>query len=136
MFTSRSIVDKTWRTAAMADIFTKSKLSFKAIGVLAAIDTDGKLHVCIVKDGSIGLEEMIKMSDQLKTTFKRRKINIFLDNLRLHYMREFTDLAESRKQHLIYNAIVSSQYNPIERLWALAKRAFGRDIIASCDMDS
>jgi hypothetical protein len=118
MFTSRSIVDKTWRTAAMADIFTKSKLSFKAIGV------------------SIGLEEMIKMSDQLKTTFKRRKINIFLDNLRLHYMREFTDLAESRKQHLIYNAIVSSQYNPIERLWALAKRAFGRDIIASCDMDS
>ena len=55
MFTNRSILDQTWRPSSMGDVFTKRKISFKAVGVLGAIDTEGTLHVCIVKDGSIGL---------------------------------------------------------------------------------
>ena len=66
MFTSRSILDRTWRTSEMTHIFSKGKISFKAVGVLAAIDTHGTLHALIVKDGSIGLTEMMEMEAQLK----------------------------------------------------------------------
>jgi hypothetical protein len=85
MFTSRSLIDRTWRIHDMSGLFNKRKLTFKAIGVLGVISIEGELLVCIVKDGSIGLSELIQMSDLLKRRFKRRKVNIFLDNLPLHY---------------------------------------------------
>ena len=66
MFTSRSILDRTWRTSSMGDLFTKQKISFKAIGVLAAIDTHGTPICLITKDGSIGLPEMMELTAKLK----------------------------------------------------------------------
>lgn len=40
------------------------------------------------------------------------------------------------RQHLIFNASYSSELNPIERLWALAKRIFGREVTRECDFKS
>ncbi len=37
------------------------------------------------------------------------------------------------KNDLIFNAIYSSKSNPIERLWAIAKRSFSRDCITEVD---
>ena len=39
----------------------------------------------VVKDGSIGLEELLQMSREIKERFGRKRVNVFLDNLRLHY---------------------------------------------------
>jgi len=63
-------------------------------------------------------------------------VNIFLDNLRLHYNKTFTTACAANNHRLIYNAIYSSELNPIERLWALAKRDFGRHLIADSSMTS
>ena len=63
MFTSRSLIDRTWRSSDMSGLFNKRKLTFKAIGVLGVISVEGELLVSIIKDGSIGLPELIQMSD-------------------------------------------------------------------------
>lgn len=31
---------------------------------------------------------------------------------------------------MVYNAIYSSEFNPIERLWAFSKQIFGREMVA------
>ena len=50
----------------MEELFQKSRLSFDAIGVLSVIDLDGKLIVSIVKDGSIGLFDLLEALNQIK----------------------------------------------------------------------
>ena len=59
----------------------------------------------------------------------KRKVFIFLDNLRLHHMKAVKAEARRRNQEFIFNASYSSEFNPIERLWALAKHRFSREII-------
>jgi len=59
-----------------------------------------------------------------------------LDNLKLHYNKTFTTTCATNNHHLIYNAIYSSELNPIERLWALAKRDFGRHLVADSNFKS
>jgi len=44
----------------------------------------------------------------------------------MHYNKEFKALVKSHGHELIYNASYQSPLNPIERLWAIAKRSFGR----------
>lgn len=55
MFTSRSIVDKTWQKPAIMIQIAKKKLTFNAIGVVAAINLNGTVDVLMCKEGSIGL---------------------------------------------------------------------------------
>ena len=41
--------------------------------------------------------------------------------------------ARNNKQEFIFNSAYSSVYNPIERLWAIAKRQVARDFITEAD---
>lgn len=120
----------------MEAAFEKAKLSFSAIGVLAAIDLEGKQVVCMVKDGSIGVPELIEMSKRLKSVYRRKVINLFLDNLAIHYNRAFQEACRKNGQRLIFNAAYSSPLNPIERLWSLAKRNFGRFVVGNSNLKS
>jgi transposase len=56
--------------------------------------------------------------------------------LKIHFNRDFKSRVQQNKQRLIFNASYSSEFNPIETLWALAKRQFGRKLVAECDMKS
>lgn len=58
MFTSRSIFNRSWRHAFTESLFSKARLSFKAIGVVAAINLQGQVVALIVKDGSIKVPEL------------------------------------------------------------------------------
>lgn len=104
--------------------------------MLGVIDTQGKLVSLVTRDAYIGLEELREMSSQIKRKFGRRKVYLFMDNLRLHRVKAFVELADRNGQELLYNAIYSSELNPIERLWAFAKRDFGRALIGDLDMGS
>ncbi|MFN9898890.1 MAG: transposase [bacterium] len=53
---------------------------------------------------------------------KRARTFVFLDNLVLHHTVLVREKAKSNLQELVFNASYSSPLNPIERLWALAKR--------------
>ena len=63
----------------------------------------------------------------------KRKTYVFLDNLSFHHSRVVLEQARKNKQEFILNAAYSSEYNPIERLWAIAKRQFNRDLITEAN---
>ena len=44
-------------------------------------------------------------------------------------MKNIKAEARRRNQELVFNACYSSEFNPVERLWALAKHRFSRDIV-------
>ena len=54
---------------------------------------------------------------------------MFMDNLRLHHMKIVKEYAVSHCIALRYNAAYSPEFNPIEGLWAYAKRSFSRYMI-------
>ena len=62
-----------------------------------------------------------------------RKTYVFLDNLSFHHSRVVLERARKNKQEFIFNAAYSIVYNPIERLWAIAKRQFARDLITEAN---
>ncbi len=69
----------------------------------------------------------------LRTRMKRQKTYIFLDNLQVHHTHLVRNNAEENNQVLIFNASYSSHLNPIERLWAVAKRQFIKDCVTDAD---
>ena len=89
VYTRRSIPDKTWNHPLLAKTVPKHKLTFKAISVLGGIDTEGNLVVCLVRDDSINVDDLVEMSSQLRRHYGRRKVNIFLDNLAIHRNHRF-----------------------------------------------
>lgn len=52
-----------------------------------------------------------------------------MDNLWLHKNSDLIAYAGRKNIQFVYNAIYSSEYNPIERLWAFAKKRFGREVV-------
>lgn len=117
-------------------MITKQKLAFDAISVVAVIDLQGELIAYVLKNKSIGVEELLKLSGLIREKYGRKRVNIFLDNLPLHHTKRFKSECFANNQHLIFNASYSSELNPIERLWALSKKKFGRTVMADCDFSS
>ena len=64
---------------------------------------------------------------------KKQKTYIFLENLQVHHTHLVKDNAVKNNQVLIFNASYSSHWNPIERLWAVAKRQFIKDCVTDAD---
>ena len=54
---------------------------------------------------------------------------MLVDNLSVHYTDVVTSEAKRRKIELIYNGTYSSEFNPIERLWAWSKQRFTKRCI-------
>ena len=125
-----------WARTSIEASICKKKLGFQAIGVVAAIDTEGRLVAYVTCNQMIRIEQLRDLSNQIVRKYKHRPVNIFMDNLRLHYTAAFNLIVSRNRQQILFNASCSSQLNPIERLWALAKRSFGRLIIGESDLSS
>ena len=67
---------------------------------------------------------------------KRTHTFVFFDNLTLHHTVLVREKAKSNNQELVFNASYSSHLNPIERLWALAKRQFRKDCVNGISFDN
>lgn len=55
---------------------------------------------------------------------------VFLDNLRVHYSKPVKEYCGRANIELVYNSAYSSEYNPIERLWAIAKTNFRKNLLS------
>ena len=69
----------------------------------------------------------------LRIQMYKRNTFIFLDNLRMHHTHIISKKAHENNQVLIFNAAYSSHLNPIERLWAVAKRQFIKDCVTDAN---
>ena len=134
VFTSKQIQSRVWYFKGEKNVTVpKRALGFKAIAVVAAIDRNGRVIGLTLADGSIGKHQFRYFIDSCTETRGQRTTHLFLDNLRLHHMKEIKEYAAQKSMSLWYNAAYSPQLNPIEFLWAYAKRNFKRHCIHEAD---
>ena len=87
----------------------------------------------LLREGSICTSDFVDFLRNLKSKMKGQKTFVFLDILRIHHTLMIAFKARANNQVLIFNASYSSQMNPIERLWAVAKRQFFKDCVNDVD---
>ena len=109
----------------------RKKLSFKAIAVAAAIDMNGAVIAIHLKDHSIDGVAYCQFLDKVAAHTKGAPCTMLVDNLRVHRTHAVCALAAKHKISLLYNGIYSSEYNPIERLWAWTKQRFTKRCIGN-----
>jgi transposase len=117
-------------------VVDKQKLGFRAIAVVAAIDLSGKVVALLTREKSICTDSFLEFLELLRKKMRGAKTFVFLDNLKIHHTHIIARKAESCSQVLVFNAPYSSHLNPIERLWALAKRQFIKDCVTDADFKS
>ena len=127
VFTAGQIRPKIWFLPTEQPVFVpKKKIGFKAIAVAAAIDTRGEVVAWHIQDHSIDTDAFKEFLKRLKDHIGRRKAVLLVDNLGVHRTYESTNLAQKLGIELVFNGTYSSEYNPIERLWAWSKHHFTR----------
>ena len=125
VFTSSQISTKSWFLPQSKPILIpRKKLGFKAIAVAAAINMDGNLVALHVVDHSINAYSFAEFLGKVGKYLKRRKAKMLVDNLGVHHTYIAKSAAKKAGVQLVYNGIYSSEFNPIERLWAWSKARF------------
>ena len=99
----------------------KKTLGFKAIAVAAAVDMTGKVVAHLVTDHSIDKYKFAAFLDQVNAFTRGRQCVMLVDNLSVHYTDLVKRTAQRYRISLVYNGTYSSEFNPIERLWAWSK---------------
>lgn len=54
---------------------------------------------------------------------------MILDNLKVHFVERVRDFEQSENVEFVYNSVDSSNYNPLERLFATTKRIVRKKLI-------
>ena len=125
VFSSAQVTNKVWFGRQRERVVVqKKKAGFKAIAVAAAIDMDGKiagLHIC---DHSIDRFSYVKFLEDVHKNNDNKDCIMLVDNLAVHRTKLVRDYAASHGIELLFNGTYSSNYNPIERLWAWSKHRF------------
>jgi transposase len=107
----------------------KKKLSFKAIAVAAAIDMNGKVVAIHLQQKSIDSDAYVVFLKKVARQTKRRKCVMLVDNLGVHRTHNVREQARKSNIELLFNGTYSSEYNPIERLWAWSKQRFQKQCV-------
>ena len=109
----------------------KKKLAFRAIAVAAAIDSEGHVVASHIVDGAINIEHFCTFLDKVGHIYQRKKTYMLVDNLNVHHSKLVQNRASHWNIELLFNGTYSSTFNPIERLWAWAKRRFQAKCVES-----
>ena len=92
------------------------------------------MHGLTVVDGAITGDSFMTFLGKIRKAHpKTGTITLFVDNLRLHHMKSVQRYAEENDINLLFNAIYSSEYNPVEILWLFAKRKFSEHCIQGAE---
>jgi transposase len=105
------------------------RVNFKAIAAVASIDTDGKVVSAMTFDHSVNKHQFIEYLKQLRADAGHGTFTLCLDNMRAHHSHLVREYCESNGIKLLFTPPYSSEYAPIERLWALAKVIFRRELL-------
>ena len=84
----------------------------------------GKVVAYYSQEKSIDSDAFVEFLKVVGKKMNRRKTYILVDNLRVHRTADVMAQAKKSRIYLIFNGTYSSEYNPIERLWAWAKHRF------------
>ena len=99
------------------------------MAVVAAIDMDGRILSLVLNPKSIKAFSFTEFMDKVAINLNPGPAHMLVDNLRMHHSFIIKAHAKSHGINLLYNPKYSPIFNPIEGLWAYAKRIFSRHCI-------
>lgn len=99
--------------------------------MLGTINCSGVLTHSMVTRKSIDKEKFITFLQELRDKRPESPLYIFLDNLPLHHSIKVKEFCEAKGIVLLFNAIYSSEFNCVERLWKMSKLSFQRELITT-----
>ena len=103
----------------------RNKVGFRAVAVVAAVDVDGAVPYTLMREGAIDQDAFIDFLEGLRDRIavpREQEIVLLVDNLAVHRTHRVRARSAVLKVRLLFNAPYSSEYNPIERLWAWSKQ--------------
>ncbi len=112
----------------------KAKIGFKNVALVGAIYVKRRIVALLQRNLLIKTTDFVDFLRSLRTRMKRHKTYVFLGNLQAHHTHIVRNNSFKNNQVHIFNASYSSRHlNPIERLWANAKRQFIKDCVTNAD---
>lgn len=127
VFSSGQIAPKIWFTPHDRIVtMPKKKVGFGAIAVAGAINRHGEFVAYHIQDHSIDTKAFMQFLWRLKEHIGRKRAVLVCDNLQVHRTHDSTRLARMLGIEIVYNGTYSSEFMPIERMWAWAKQRFVR----------
>ena len=111
----------------------KTKVSYKAIAILAAINKAGEVVALLMNEKSIKRDQFLTFLKKLHRVYKGEAVTLYLDNLKMHYNPDVKNRAHEYNFELIYAPIYTSPYMPIERLWLFGKFSFRKRCLLDAD---
>jgi transposase len=116
-------------------VIFKPRIGFKAIAVTGGMNCAGEMKAFTLSDYSVNADKFIDFLILLRSqTHGKSTLYVVLDNLSVHHSHKVRDYAERNNTVLVFNAPYSSEYNPIERYWALSKRIFSAELSRTNDL--
>ena len=85
---------------------------------------NGEMAALHVIDGAIDIGSFITFLEKVAKYLDGRRACMLVDNLAVHHSKAVKEKALNLNIELVFNGIYSSEFNPIERLWAWSKARF------------
>ena len=82
----------------------------KYYAVVAAISADQGMDAIMVFESAVTKDSFIEFLEYLRELNGRKKLVIFLDNLRVHKTAEVTEWVENSNMELVFNVPYKYQY--------------------------
>jgi transposase len=92
--------------------------------VVGAISAQRGLIATTYRARSIKQDDFIEFLAELRSLSSDRQLHVVLDNCAVHHAKRVVAFAAEMKIELIYLRPYSPEHNPIELVWAQAKREY------------
>ena len=104
-----------------------AKLYFDAVAALAGVNGHCKLVEFLLCKIAITIPALLNFIDEIGDHYQGKKVYVFLDNLRLHHIKQVALKCERFNIEIIFNSCYSSEYN--SPLGLLLKSIFRKDLL-------
>lgn len=97
--------------------------------MVSAINQNGEIFATKVKENSVNADSFLDFLRCLRSCHDAGEtMYVYLDNLKVHHTQMVKQYCSENNVTLVFAPAYSSEYNPIERLWALSKAIFTKRI--------
>jgi hypothetical protein len=126
MFTTSTRMSHAYSSRNKNILLIEMLMNNDAIAVVAGVSIEAGLDGFLTHPKSIDSDTFIIFLDNLRESNVGRQITLFMDNCSVHHSKKVTSYIKEHGLIAIFNVPYSPQYNPIERVWAIAKNEYKR----------
>lgn len=129
VFTKKAGEAKIWaRPGTLPPTIPIQRINFGCVAVVSGIDSEGKVRATVMRKQVIEKTAFVAFLAEAKRNCGL-PLHVLVDQHPLHKTIEVSEFCRREGIKLYLNAPYSSEFNAVERLWALSKRLFTRKLV-------